>query len=659
MSRNLLLVILAFCLVGVGAKIALAHEKIATFNEAEALYAAGKMRAAEEKFRAAKLNVSVSDHNDAINARLAELSPIRELMEHLDEQAADYVEDGDLAGLVKMEAQFQNYRTKWLKGTAAEVDMLGEMVAFTKIEKDFKAYFAEHIRNLSSRLKGSLLADEELTVFDSFSMIPPSYYGGKAKKVSTIEKNFTAYFSEQLEKVLTADTFYPAVQEGERQFDQLKRFNMESGWLFDKLDGFLLAMLEEPFEKEDYKTFVQRAKDASDLETALKNGEAFAYRTSKLSGLEKMAGQLASNHSYEKAIEIYKALEPMADYSEQIASLEVEWDLHEPVRVLQREYPDEKFVQVLDGRDRFGADSYVAAISEVGMLYFGKVTRTVTQGTVEGDWDGNGIANSEEDWDGNGVLDGNEDSDSDGIPNSDEDINGNGIQDDQEDSDSDGVPNSEDDSGGTDTATTSRRVSIDVVTNSDSVPLPAKKFQFSASYGTGPDPVIYFEADSAERANRYVAYDIQNESLVKILDIEADSLKIESDGVLLADNPTGEGDGEMVYFSLSMDGYYEFDEILVDYVDIEATELENYKGEKVRFSDTVDMVKDGYGWIRISEEYNDELGYWIADYILVEWDDLMEYASYTFIGTYKKKATVTDENLEERSFPVFVVEEIE
>ncbi|OCA88080.1 hypothetical protein A8F94_09685 [Bacillus sp. FJAT-27225] len=648
LSRNMLLIILAVCLVGVGSKIVLAHEKIATFNEADALYAAGKMRAAEEKFRLAKLNVSVRDHNDVINTRLAELSPIREMVEQLDEQAADYIDDDNLAGLVETEASYQEHRNKWQNGTPAEADMFGEMIAYTKLDQDLKNYFVKQIESLFAKLKGSLHADEELTVFNSLSMIPPSYYGGESKKVSTIEKNFTAYFSGRLDKLLTAESFYPAVQEGERQFDRLKEFKLESQWLFDTLDSFLLGMLTGPFDEKDYKTFVHRAKDSSDLEADMKDSNAFAFRASSLAGLERTARQLASNHKYEKAIEIYTALSVMTDYSKQIAALESEWDLHEPIRVLKRKYPDEKFVTVIDGRNGFEADSYLAAISEGGILYFGKISGGSADGdAVDGDWDGNGIADADEDRDGNGVRDGNQDSDGDGVPDSEEDKNRNGIPDADEDSDGAGTMGI-------------RRVSMDVVTSSEPVSLPVKKLQFSTSFGSGPNPVIYFESGSQVRENRYVAYEVRSENLAKILDIEADGLKAESAEVLIADNPTGDGEGKRAYFALDYDGYYAFDKVLVDYVDIDAVDLASYKGKKVRLTETVEIVKDGYGWAKVNEVYDEELGHWVSEYVLIQWNgELTPYWSYTFIGTYTKNAKVTDENLLERSFPVLVVEEVE
>jgi hypothetical protein len=89
-SRNVSLLILIVLLVAVSGKMIMAHEKIQTYKEAVKLYESGKLVAAEEKFRAAKLNVFVTDHNKDIHLILSILTPILEVMEEIDEQAADY-----------------------------------------------------------------------------------------------------------------------------------------------------------------------------------------------------------------------------------------------------------------------------------------------------------------------------------------------------------------------------------------------------------------------------------------------------------------------------------------------------------------------------------------------------------------------------------------
>ena len=58
LSRNFFLLILIGCLVAVSGKMVLAHEKIATYEEALRLFESGELVAAEKEFRAAKLNVS-------------------------------------------------------------------------------------------------------------------------------------------------------------------------------------------------------------------------------------------------------------------------------------------------------------------------------------------------------------------------------------------------------------------------------------------------------------------------------------------------------------------------------------------------------------------------------------------------------------------------
>ena len=65
-----------------------------------------------------------------------------------------------------------------------------------------------------------------------------------------------------------------------------------------------------------------------------------------------------------------------------------------------------------------------------------------------------------------------------------------------------------------------------------------------------------------------MAFEVRSESIVEILDVEADQLTIESNGVLLVDNPVGTGKGELAYYESGYNGYYQFTKIKVDYIEI-------------------------------------------------------------------------------------------
>ena len=86
------------------------------------------------------------------------------------------------------------------------------------------------------------------------------------------------------------------------------------------------------------------------------------------------AENLTNNHKFADAISIYEALTPLEDTAELITNTNLAWDKYEPIRVLQRLYTDKQFPNFVNGTNKFGADSVVAAISNDSLLYFGKIS---------------------------------------------------------------------------------------------------------------------------------------------------------------------------------------------------------------------------------------------------------------------------------------------
>ena len=78
------------------------------------------------------------------------------------------------------------------------------------------------------------------------------------------------------------------------------------------------------------------------------------------------AENLTEANKYEDAIRIYEALKPLKDTTVSIASANLAWDKFEPIRVLKRLYPGKEFPNVINAKNRWGADSVVAAITTDG-----------------------------------------------------------------------------------------------------------------------------------------------------------------------------------------------------------------------------------------------------------------------------------------------------
>jgi hypothetical protein len=391
LSQNFYLIILSFLLVLVGGKIILAHEKLTAYQEAMQLYRSGNLVEAEKKFRAAKLNLSVTDHNKDINIKLSLLSPIREVMEDLDEKAASYYKENELDLLVDMYDRWQTNQQRWVSGTNIQKDMYGEMLAITKLDQDMKGYFSAIKKTNLAKLENDASIDQsaEEQIYTNVNKIPIEYFGGKAAKAKEIITSFQTYYEGKVNKLTAANaSVIDIVTEGSRQFGMLSRFSIQSGWLVKKLDSYLLNVLTAAIAKKEYATFAEQANSTKKLSSNMKDAKVLAYIEKSKSDLLSKANKLTASNKYEEAINIYEALTPLENTEQLIAKTNLAWDKYEPIRVLKRLYPDKEFPNFVNARNKWGADSVVAAVSKDGKIYFGRIkgeeAMTVMEGTLTG-----------------------------------------------------------------------------------------------------------------------------------------------------------------------------------------------------------------------------------------------------------------------------------
>ncbi len=579
LSRNFFSLLLIACLILTAGKMVLAYEKITTYKEAVRLYQAGELVEAEKKFRAARLNFSVKDHDEDIKRKLGILSPIREMMEDLDEKAREYQEKNDLIQLVETYSRWQENRKKWVSGTAVQRDMYEEMNAVTKLEKDMQTYFSSIKKKQFSKLTNNTVTGEK-GVFDALTIIPAEYFGGEAAKTKEIQASFESYYAARINKLTSGNAaVVDTVDEGKRQFRMLSDFSMDAGWLKDVLDSFLLKVLTAAYDKKDYAAFADQANTTNRLSFDMADAKVFPYIEKTKKDLLTKAKGLAAENKYADAISIYEALKPLEDTAELIADVNHAWDQSEPIRVLKRLYPDKEFPNYVYTRSKWGADSAVAAVSKDGGIYFGRLKgeepMAVTEGTL------------------------------------------------------------------------------------DDAPA-ITKLSFQSSFSASDTPVILIDVKSSVRKHHYFAYAVNSGSMVKILDVEADNLTVESKRVLLLDNPAGEGAGELAYYEPDHDGRFRFSKIKTDYIDISVNEILSYYGKKVRFTAYADSMQNGGALVTLSKSYNYSTSRWEKNYLLLKGiANLNIYSNYTVIGVFNSYTTITNDYGESVKVPVFQVEKVE
>lgn len=582
LSRNFFLLIFIACLIAVSGKIVLAHEKMNTYKEAMRLFKSGEMAAAEKKFRAAKLNVVITDHNKDINRKLAILSPIREEMEILDKDAADFHRKDDLDHLAATYERWQKSSAKWVSGTAVQKDMYEEMLALTELDKDLEGYFSAIKKTEFAKLKtDSIMGDtDEDAVFLKLKKVPAEYYGGDEAKTTEIHAAFHTYYTNIMNKLMAAAaSVADLVNEGNRQFGMLSQFSMDNQWLKDTLDAHLLEVLTAAVDKQEYADFAGQANTVQKLSVKMNEAKVLAFIERTKTKLLNNAKNLTAANKFADAIAIYEALKPLEDTADLIKAANLGWDHFEPVRVLQRLYPDQEFPHVVNAKNKWGADSVVAAISKDGKIYFGKQKGEEPMAVTEGRLD-----------------------------------------------------------------------------NASAI----TKLDFQSDIGSANLPVIFIDAKSSSRKHHYLAYEIRSNTMGKILDVEADHLTIEARGMIVVENPAGQGEGELAYYEADASGVYRFTKIKTDYTDIQVKDIINYYGKKVRFT-VYNTVKNTAGpLVKISETFNATTGRYETSYLLLKGElSPSTLNSYKVIGVWSSNQTITNEYGEAVEVPVFQVGKIE
>jgi hypothetical protein len=88
------------------------------------------------------------------------------------------------------------------------------------------------------------------------------------------------------------------------------------------------------------------------------------------------------------------------------------------------------------------------------------------------------------------------------------------------------------------------------------------------------------------------------------------------------------------YYEIDYYGRYHFTKIKVNYVEIEAEDVIQYYGQKVRFSVYVDSPRDEMAVVEIAETYNYSTSSYDREYVLLKGQPHFAYGSYDVIGKF-------------------------
>ncbi len=96
-------------------------------------------------------------------------------------------------------------------------------------------------------------------------------------------------------------------------------------------------------------------------------------------------------------------------------------------------------------------------------------------------------------------------------------------------------------------------------------------------------PVIIVQGKSNVRKAKILGFTIKNDSIMGVIDIEADDYYVDKRGNLIVNNPVGPGEGNQCYYKVTNEGY-DFSQVKEEYIHVALPEIDNYLNEKIQLS---------------------------------------------------------------------------
>lgn len=476
--RNLLFVLLLLALISVGYKLYYVSLKISTFQQAEEYIKQNNMVLAEQYFTKAEENRTIDYKEERIQEALSLLDPVRRIR-LLKEQAILAGDARDIPLLLDVYNNYQEQKKKYTTWDKEKKDMFNQAKKIYALENSLTTYFAQAKKQFVTQMKDNMnhrKYDEE-NFLPFYFAIPAEYFGGQNQKKQEIQTQLKEYDLAKFNYLSKHKKFADVIDRTSHTLNLYKEHSINSPWLLAAVDRFGRAVMEENLAGNYIIDFATNAKKYEELKSYFPSGSStLSYIKKSVKSLLNKAKRYTAQQNFSAAIDLYKKLEIYQDTSKEIAAVERKWDEHEPIRLLQRQFPDKTFSLVANGKYQRGTKLFIAAISDENKLYYGSLLSDDTLKTME---------------------------------------------------------------------------------SSLEEGMRPKKLYAQENVRSESLPGIVVEGKSDVRQSLYVGFEVHESELKQIFAFEADGFYMESTGVMVVNNPIGDGAGQLAYYRPS-DGVYQF-----------------------------------------------------------------------------------------------------
>lgn len=397
--RNLLIFLCAAAFAAVTVKGFRVEAKIRQVRQADAFYTENRRIAAESAYAAALSNTVIRYREEQVRERLAELAPITRLREEIllsKSELLNAAETGDFEAFLGSYEVYADFGKLSLDGEfAAEYRELDQRYAAAETAAaGFSAFRVSFEQKLAGNLESGDYRDESAK--EQLLRIPAAFFAGKnpndaspdsaatqtenaqdeetQEQVKTDQLNtlLADYDRRKLKKLAAAGNYTGMLDEAQITLANYAAIGMEAPWVGAQAEETARTVLRKDLEASSYSTFASHARNFADFvsETGMSSDRSGWIET-RIGELNDRAGSLITDGRFEEAIALYQALDGYADTAEAVRKAEEAWMEAEPLRILQLNDSSHTYSLTISGTDRFGADVYVAALDEEGLLHFG------------------------------------------------------------------------------------------------------------------------------------------------------------------------------------------------------------------------------------------------------------------------------------------------
>lgn len=396
--RNIMIILCIFMLILIGDKALGIHSKIQDVREADRLYTAGELIAAENRYRLAADNTAIHYKEEEIAARLAELAPITEIRSSLHRISltlADQLTVKDFAGYMESYASLLSLKSKYMTpGGSYEVyyrQLSADSGLSDKMTAGFRQFKDEFLAGLAAGTpKGAdsgSASDSADSLKWSLLQIPADYYGGEAAKEELLAARFEAHDTARLKALAAAGSFGPMLDSALSLEEAYRSHSYTAPWIKKQVQASALLMLNKDLDGEYTTAFAGHAAAYRSYAASagIRSSKVLKLIDTSIARLLREGQRHVRGGRYAEALKLYAELAPVQDTSAETAAATLAWNTAEPVRLLPGGEVQGSYALTVSVTGRYGAKVAVAGIDSGGKLVYAALSEDGTVSTQTGE----------------------------------------------------------------------------------------------------------------------------------------------------------------------------------------------------------------------------------------------------------------------------------